>query len=175
MPPRKRPQMKIGERGSEVGLFEYKNERDEDHGGDLADVGPGEFFAGESPKVAGHGDDENELDPLGWLEMHAMKADPALAAEDLGAEERDGDERENADAVGPVNDVDEAVVVDERDEEHQDKADCEEANLLVIKAVELGVQRSGLDLEDRDEGEQEDKAEEDPVEVAIGGEAGHSC
>ena len=107
--------------------------------------------------------------------MGAVEADPALAAEDLGAEERDGDEREDADAVGPVDDVDEAVVVDQRDEEHQDDADGEEADLLVVEAVELGVEGGGLDLEDGDEREQKDEAEKDPVEVAVGGEAGHAC
>src|SRR4029077_8143428 len=85
----------------------------------------------------------------------------------------DGDEREDADAVGPVDGVDEAVVVDQRDEEHQDDADGEEADLLVVEAVELGVEGGGLDLEDGDERKQEDEAEKDPVEVAIGGEAGH--
>ena len=107
--------------------------------------------------------------------MHAVEADPAFATENLGAEEGDGDEREDADAVGPVDGVDEAVVVDQRDEEHQDDADREEADLLVVEAVELGVERGGLDLEDRDEREQKDEAEKNPVEVAIRGEAGHAC
>jgi hypothetical protein len=65
----------------------------------------------------------------------------------------------DADAVGPVDGVDETVVVDQRDEEHQDEADGEEADLLVVEAVELGVEGGGLDLEDGDEGEQEDEAE----------------
>ena len=72
-----------------------------------------------------------------------------------------------------MNGVDEAVVVDQGDEEHQDDADGEEADLLVIEAVKLGVERGGLDLKDRDEREQEDEAEKNPVEVAVGGEAGH--
>ncbi len=164
----------IGERGAEVRLLEHERHGNADHREDFADVGPGEFPAGESPEEAGDGDDQDQLDPLGGLEvMPPSKLDPAPAAEDFGAEERDGDERENADAVGPVNDVDEAVVVDQRDEEHQDDADGEEADLLVIEAVELGVEGGGLDLEDRDEREQEDEAEKNPVEVAIGGEALH--
>jgi hypothetical protein len=39
--------------------------------------------------------------------------------------------------------------------------------------VELGVEGGGLDLKDRDEREQEDKAEKNPVKVAIRGKAGH--
>jgi hypothetical protein len=69
--------------------------------------------------------------------------------------------------------IDEAVVVNQRDEEHQDDADGEEADLLVIEAVELGVEGGGLDLKNRDEREQEDKTEKNPVEVAVRGEAGH--
>jgi hypothetical protein len=107
------------------------------------------------------------------LKVGTVKANPALAAEDLGAEESNGNEREDADSVGPVDSVDETVVVDQGDEEHQDDADGEEADLLVVEAVELGVEGGGLDLEDRDEREQEDEAEKNPVEVTVGGEAGH--
>jgi hypothetical protein len=39
--------------------------------------------------------------------------------------------------------------------------------------VELRMERRGLNLQDRDEREQEDEAEKNPVEVAIGREAGH--
>jgi hypothetical protein len=107
--------------------------------------------------------------------VEAVEADPALSAEDLGAEERDSDEREDTDAIGPVDGVDEAVIVDQRDEKHQDDADREELDLLVVEAVELGMEGGGLDLEDGDEREQEDEAEKHPVEVAIGREAGHAC
>ncbi len=105
----------------------------------------------------------------------AVEADPALSAEDLGAEESDGDERKDTDAVGPVDGVDKAVIVNQRDEKHQNDADCQEADLFLIEAVELGVEGRGLDLEDRDQREQKDEAEKNPVEVAIGGEAGHVC
>ena len=45
---------------------------DADEGEGLADVGPGEFAAGEAPEVAGDGDDEDQLDPLGGLEVGAV-------------------------------------------------------------------------------------------------------
>ena len=61
-----------------------------------------------------------------------------------------------------------------RDDEHQHEADGEEADLLGVEAVEFGVEGGGLDLEDGDDGEQQHEAEEDPVEVAIGGEALHA-
>ena len=129
----------------------------------------------EPPEEAGDGDDKDELDPLGGLEVGAVEADPAFSAEDLGAEESDGDERKDTDAVGPVDGVDKAVIVNQRDEEHQNDADCQEADLLLVEAVELGVEGRGLDLEDRDQREQKDEAEKNPVKVAIGGEAGHVC
>ncbi len=71
--------------------------------------------------------------------------------------------------------VEKPVVVDKRDQKHQDEADDEEADLLLLEAVKLGVERSRFDLEDADQREQQDEAEENPVEVAIGGEAGHGC
>ena len=75
--------------------------------------------------------------------------------------------------IGPVRDVDQPVVVDQRDQEHQHQADREEADLLLVEAVKFGVQRRRLDLEDADQREQHDEAEENPVEVAVGREAGH--
>ena len=48
-------------------------------------------------------------------------------------------------------------------------------DLLVVKPTEFGVQGGGLDLKNGDQREQEDEAEKHPVEVAIGGEAGHAC
>ncbi len=131
-------------------------------------------LAGKAPEVAGHADDEDQLDPLGWLEVRAVEADPAFAAENFCAEERDGYQGQDAYAVGPVGDVEQAVVVDEGDDEHQHDADGEEADLFGVEAVEFCVEGGGLDLEDGDEGQEQHEAEEDPVEVAVGGEALHA-
>jgi hypothetical protein len=71
--------------------------------------------------------------------------------------------------------VNETVVVDQRNEKHEDDADREKADLLVVESVELGVERGGLDLKHRDERQQKDEAEKNPIEVAVRGEAGHAC
>ena len=68
-----------------------------------------------------------------------------------------------------------AVVVDQRHEKHEHDADGKEADLLGVEAVELGVEGGGFDLKDADDGEDGDKGEQDPVEVAKGGEAGHGA
>ena len=49
--------------------------------------------------------------------------------------------RQKTDAVGPGRDIDQAVVVDERDQKHQHDADRQEADLLVVEAMELGLER----------------------------------
>ena len=70
-------------------------------------------------------------------------------------------------------DVDQAVIVDQRDEEHEDETDEEEADLLVVEAVKLGHRGGGPDLQHADEREDAEEGEEGPVEVAVGGEALH--
>ena len=57
--------------GAEVGLLEDEQHGEADQREGFADVGPGEFAADEAPEVAGDGDDEDELDPLGGLEVNA--------------------------------------------------------------------------------------------------------
>jgi hypothetical protein len=52
-------------------------------------------------------------------------------------------------------------------------ADQQKADLLLAEAVELGVQRRGLDLQHADDGDQQHQGEEHPVEVAKRGEAAH--
>src|SRR6266851_2757693 len=163
----------VGERGAEVRLLEHHQHRDADEGEGFGDVLPCQFPAREPPEVARYGNDEDQLDPLGGLEVAAGDLDPAARPQDLRSDGQHGYQREDADAISVVNDVEEPVVVDQRNEEHQDDADDEEADLFLVEAVELGVERRRFDLEDADQREQQDEAEEDPVEVAVGGEAGH--
>ncbi len=111
----------------------------------------------------------------GWKWTPPPKLIQRLRAEDFLPDEFDRDQRDEADAVGPGGEVEQAMVVDERDEEHEDEADGEEADLLLVEAVELGHGGGGTDLEDADDGEQGDHAEQGPVEVAVGGEALHEA
>ena len=98
----------IGKGGAEVGLFEDEEHGDADEGEGLADISPGEIAAGEAPEVAGDGDDEDEFDPFGGLEVDAAgELDPALAAEDPGADGEDGKQGGDRDGVGGRGDVDE--------------------------------------------------------------------
>ena len=132
----------------------------------------GHGAAGETPEEAGQGEDEDELDPFGGLEMHpAGKPDPAPGAEVLGADEEDGQQGGDADEVGGAGDVDEAVVIDERDEEHEGHAEMQKADLLMVKAVKLGHRGGRANFENADQRKQGDEAEKDPVEVAESGEA----
>ncbi len=149
---------RVGERGAEVGLLEHERHGDADQREGFADVLPGELAARwrDLPEEARRGEDEDELDPLGGLEVDAAaEVDPAPRAEDLVPTTCDGDQRDEADAIGPVGDVEQAVVVDHRDEEHQHEADEEEDDLLGLEAVELGHGRGGADFEHADDGEQE--------------------
>jgi hypothetical protein len=72
-----------------------------------------------------------------------------------------------------VNDIDEPVIVDHRDQKHEDEADRKKSELLLIEAMKLGVNGSGLDLKDGDDRKHKDKAEENPVEIAKRKETAH--
>ena len=164
----------VGERGAQVGLLEHQQHGNADQREGFADVEPGELAAGQAPEVSGDGEDQDQLDPLRRLKVDAAaEVDPAPASHHLGAHQEHGDQRQQADAVGPGRDVDQAVVVDDGDEKHQHDADEQKLDLLLAEAVELGVQRRGLDLEHADDGDQQHQGEEHPVEVAERGEAAH--
>jgi hypothetical protein len=164
----------VGERCAEIRLDEHQHHGNTHQSEGLADVRPRQFLAGEAPEVARNRDDQDQLYPLRRLEVSTVaEVDPAPCAENLGAHQLHCDQRSDTDANGPRNDVDQDVVVNQRDEEHQHQAECEELDLLMVEAVEFGVQRRGLDLENRDDRKQKDEAQKDPIEVAVGGEAGH--
>jgi len=68
-------------------------------------------------------------------------------------------EGDDTDAVGPVGDFEQAMVVDHGDGEHERHANKDEEDLLLLKAVELGHGRGGADFEHADDAQHEHKAE----------------
>jgi hypothetical protein len=65
------------------------------------------------------------------------------------------------------------VVIDHRDQKHQPNADQQEADLLMVEAVELGMQRRRFDLDHADQRQQKHQRKQGPVEVAEGRETAH--
>ena len=61
------------------------------------------------------------------------------------------------------------MVVDRGGGEHEGEAADEKADLLVLKAVELGHRGGGANLDDGKHAQDEDQAEERPVEVTEAG------
>ena len=115
-------------------------------------------------KVASHDEDQNELDPLRWLEVYWADSDPALRSQHLVPHQLDGQQRQQTDSVGPGNQVDQLVVVDLREEKHRCQPAGDPVKLLGVEAhapwnpylliVEeagvagvFGVQRGRVDLE----------------------------
>ena len=79
---------------------------------------------------------------------------------------RDRDQQKQEDGIEPAAELDHAVIVDERDEEHENETDEQELDLLVVEAMELGHGGGGADFEDAEDGEESEQAEESPVELA---------
>ena len=121
----------------------------------LEDVAPGEGASAEVGDVAEpwarmrtsltHSD--------GWNCMWPRLRDPAARAEDLMAEDADGDEGNETDTVGPGRPVEESMVVELGEEEHHDDAAADVEELLGVEADVLGVERGGIDFEDGDSAE----------------------
>ena len=159
----------VGERGTQVRLLEHEYQRDADQRDDLPDVTPAHLFADTCPEEARGDEDEHELHPLRRLEVDASaEVDPAPGAEHLLADVRDEDrnQRDDADAIGPGRDVEQAVVVDGRDDEHQHEADGDELDLLLPGSRETWSWRSRSGFRHADHGHNQYEAEQGPVEVA---------
>ena len=159
----------VSKRGTQVRLLEHEYQRDADQRDHLPDVTPAHLFADTCPEEARGDENEHELHPLRRLEVNASaEVDPAPGAEHLLADVRDEDrnQRDDADAIGPGRDVEQAVVVDGRDDEHQHQADGDELDLLYLEAVKLGCGGRGADFDDADHGHNQYEAEQGPIEVA---------
>jgi hypothetical protein len=66
-------------------------------------------------------------------------------------------------------DVEQAMVVNDRDDEHQHQADGDELDLLHLEAVELGGGGRGADFDDTNHRHDQHKDQQGPVEVAESG------
>src|ERR1700722_5508360 len=97
----------------------------------------------------------------------SRQLDPPPRPQNLRPDQPDGNQRDDADPVSPGHDIDQPVVVDQRDYKHQQQPNRQEADLFRFETMELGVQRGRLDLEDADQREQQDEAQENPVKVTI--------
>ncbi len=96
----------------------------------------------------------------------AGQTNPAASAHHFRSDRQHRDQRHDADAVGPDGDVEQNVVVDQRQHEHADDAGSQPQKLLLIKMRELRVQRGAVDFQHADDGKREDKGQQRPVEVA---------
>jgi hypothetical protein len=72
-----------------------------------------------------------------------------------------------------MDDIEEPVIIDHRHQKHENEANRQKSELLVIEAVKLGVNGSGFDFKNGDDRKHKDKAEENPVEIAERRETAH--
>ena len=83
------------------------------------------------------------------------------------------DQRYQAEPVGPYRDIQQDVVIDQRQDEHADEAGREPEHLLLIEVDKFCVQRRAVNFQHADHRESEHKGQQGPVEVAIGKESAH--
>ncbi len=166
---------RVGERGSQVGLNQHQHHGNADQHKALKMSFQVRRAPAQIGKVAGHSQNQNQLDPLGGLKVHGADADPALCAQHLVSHQLDRHQRQQADAVGPGNPIQQPVIVDFGEEEHGRQAAGDPKQLLGVNMEigVLGVQRGRVDLEDGDRAERQHHAEQRPVEVAKAQEAAH--
>ena len=110
----------------------------------------------------------------GWKWDATGQLDPPPRAEDLGADRQYRNQRDQAEAVDPADRVQERMVVDQREDKHRDQPTDQPKDLLLVEADKLGVHRGRVDLEDRDDRQDQYEAEQRPIEVAEANESAHA-
>ena len=98
-------------------------------------------------KEARHHDDYNQFDQFRHLKKFAEDGNPALGAEAGVAEGEDGDEGGDANEIEDGSLVKDQVIVEAGEGEHQDEADNQPAELLVLHAGKGAAVRGGIDLD----------------------------
>ena len=105
--------------------------------------------------------------------MEVAKAYPAFGAHGPVANEPNSQQRKQTGSVKPGNKIQEAVIVDFGDEKHGRKTGGDKKDLLKMVAGVLGVYGGRVDFEDRDRAEQENHAQQQPVEIAKAEKTAH--
>ncbi len=98
----------------------------------------------------------------------AGKPDPAPAAHNPLTHQKNRHQRHQTKCIYPMHYVDEPVVVDKRQNEHGDQTAKQPEHLFGVEADKFRVQGGAIDLKDADDREQQDEAQEQPVEIAKG-------
>src|SRR5277367_4122105 len=154
----------VGQRGSQVGLFQHQQHRQPDQQKSLEDVAPGQIPAGEAGEVSRHGDNQHHLDPFRRLKVNTTgQLDPAPPTQNLGSKEKYPYQRDQAEAIDPVHRLQQPVVIDQGEEKHRAQPADEPEDLLGFKAHKLGMQGGAIDLQDADHRKQQHHGQEQPV------------
>src|ERR1700733_1575720 len=156
----------IDERCAQIWLNEDQNHRHADHCQSLEDVAPSEVAAPQIRKIARDHQDQHQLYPLRRLKLDGTNLNPPPCSKCLVSHELHGDQSYQASSVGPGSPIDQAMVVDVGEDEHNDQAGNDEEDLLRMESGESSVQGRRIDLEHGDCAERQHHAEQAPIEVA---------
>ena len=119
-------------------------------------------------KIFRNGQNQDELDPLGRLEMlPSGHFDPASCPQIFLPEDHHGHQRSDGSDVHPVHLIEQRLVVDQAHHEHGAEAANDPIDLLDMRAGELSVRGGALDLGDAKGADQQDEEQQIPVEVAV--------
>ena len=138
---------RIGEGGSQIRLLQNQQHGNTHQRERLENILPGERAPAQIRKVAGHHQNQNQLDPLGWLKLQGADLDPAFGAQRLVPHGQHRQQRHNAHPIGPGSEVDHLVIIDLGKEKHGRQAADDPENLLGVEADILCVQGGGVDLQ----------------------------
>ena len=88
--------------------------------------------------------------------MDAADTDPSPRAQDLLADQQHRDQRNQAESINIMDDVDQPVIVDKRQDEHRPGTADQPQDLLGLETDKLGMHRRRVDLKHADYRKNED-------------------
>src|SRR6266511_200284 len=154
------------QRGSEVGLANHERERNPDEDEDPDEGSPGSLLGlpapGQRPR---EGQDEDDLEELGWLESERPEVDPAPSPRDRAPEHEHGREQAKAEEVQGRRGPDEAPVVERHDPEERHHADAYPHELAPGEPGGAAPEPDARQAQDAKQDDRERGAQQRPVHV----------
>ena len=118
-------------------------------------------------KVFSHRKNQDELDPLGRLEVpSAGHFDPAPRSQIFLPKDGHRHQRRDGSDVHPMNSIKQLLIVDETHQKHAGDSTTDPVKLPDVRPGKLGVRGGAADLEHAKAADQQNKDQQQPVKIA---------
>ncbi len=117
-------------------------------------------------EVLGHRQNQDQFDPLGRLKVPSSRhLYPAPRAQIFLPENHDAHQRDDGRDIKPVHPIQQQLVVHQADQEHAHQAAGNPVDLPDVRPGKLGVQGRAVNLHHPQPANEQDKDQENPVEI----------